>query len=643
MRRHYFHELISLDKALQILLEEFEKHYVVPIESEEIDVRKALGRVTAEPVFARLSSPYFHSAAMDGFAVNSKSTFTATEKTPLRLKINKDAFWIETGDPLPSGFDAVIPVEEVNQLGEYIEIDKAVFPYSNVRHIGEDIVATELILPENQIIEPAHIGAMLASGVLKIKVRRKPIVGILPTGSELISLEEALEKGLKPPFLIEYNSAVISGILKRWGCEVRKYSIIKDDEKELKEWIIKGLSECDILLINAGSGYGKEDFTYKVLSQLGKIIINGVAIKPGKPFLSAFVDNKLVLGIPGYPVSTFFSMYIFVKRLIEKLLGVTIEEEEKITGILSRKLSSKMGVDEFIRVKVGKVGNKFIVSPVGRGAGLLMSVIRADGYIKIPANSEGYEQGKEIEVYLWKKRKEIENTIVCIGSHDNTLDLLYNFLKKRFPQFSLSSAHVGSMGGIIAIKKREAHIAGLHLIDEETGEYNIPFVKRFLQGEKLVLINLVYREQGFIVKKGNPKNIKEVKDLLKEDVVFINRQQGAGTRILFDNLLKKAGIHPSQIKGYNNEEYTHMGVAQAVASGRADVGLGIYAAAKALDLDFIPITKERYDLLILKEFLEFEGIKALLFIIKEDEEFRKKVVALGGYDVKDMGKVIFEC
>jgi len=643
MRRHYFHELISLDKALQILLEEFEKHYVIPIESEEIDVRKALGRVTAEPVFARLSSPYFHSAAMDGFAVNSKSTFTATEKTPLRLKINKDAFWIETGDPLPSGFDAVIPVEEVNQMGEYIEIDKAVFPYSNVRHIGEDIVATELILPENQIIEPAHIGAMLASGVLKIKVRRKPIVGILPTGSELISLEEALEKGLKPPFLIEYNSAVISGILKRWGCEVRKYSIIKDDEKELKEWIIKGLSECDILLINAGSGYGKEDFTYKVLSQLGKIIINGVAIKPGKPFLSAFVDNKLVLGIPGYPVSTFFSMYIFVKRLIEKLLGVTIEEEEKITGILSRKLSSKMGVDEFIRVKVGKVGNKFIVSPVGRGAGLLMSVIRADGYIKIPANSEGYEQGKEIEVYLWKKRKEIENTIVCIGSHDNTLDLLYNFLKKRFPQFSLSSAHVGSMGGIIAIKKREAHIAGLHLIDEETGEYNIPFVKRFLQGEKLVLINLVYREQGFIVKKGNPKNIKEIKDLLKEDVVFINRQQGAGTRILFDNLLKKAGIHPSQIKGYNNEEYTHMGVAQAVASGRADVGLGIYAAAKALDLDFIPITKERYDLLILKEFLEFEGIKALLFIIKEDEEFRKKVVALGGYDVKDMGKVIFEC
>jgi len=643
MRRHYFHELISLDKALQFLLEEFEKHYVIPIESEEVDVRKALGRVTAEPVFARLSSPYFHSAAMDGFAVNSKSTFTATEKTPLRLKINKDAFWIETGDPLPSGFDAVIPVEEVNQLGEYIEIDKAVFPYSNVRHIGEDIVATELILPENQIIEPAHIGAMLASGVLKIKVRRKPIVGILPTGSELISLEEALEKGLKPPFLIEYNSAVISGILKRWGCEVRKYSIIKDDEKELKEWVIKGLSECDILLINAGSGYGKEDFTYKVLSQLGKIIINGVAIKPGKPFLSAFVNNKLVLGIPGYPVSTFFSMYIFVKRLIEKLLGVTIEEEEKITGILSRKLSSKMGVDEFIRVKVGKVGNKFIVSPVGRGAGLLMSVIRADGYIKIPANSEGYDQGKEIEVYLWKKRKEIENTIVCIGSHDNTLDLLYNFLKKRFPQFSLSSAHVGSMGGIIAIKKREAHIAGLHLIDEETGEYNIPFVKRFLQGEKLVLINLVYREQGFIVKKGNPKNIKEIKDLLKEDVVFINRQQGAGTRILFDNLLKKAGIHPSQIKGYNNEEYTHMGVAQAVASGRADVGLGIYAAAKALDLDFIPITKERYDLLILKEFLEFEGIKALLFIIKEDEEFRKKVVALGGYDVKDMGKVIFEC
>ena len=642
MGRHHFHELISFDAALEILLKEFEKRCKFPLEGELISVRDSIGRITAEPVFARLSSPYFHSAAMDGYAVNSKLTFSATERDPVRLKIGKEAIWIETGDPLPEGFDAVIPVEDVNLQDDFIEIFSAVSPYSHVRPVGEDIVATELIVPENHRIEPPHAGAMLASGVVKIKVRRKPVVGILPSGSELVSPEEAVEKGLTPPHLIEYNSTVISGLLKDWGCEVRVYPVVKDEEASLREAIVKGLSECDVVLVNAGSGYGKEDFTYKVFNELGDVVINGVAIKPGKPFLAAFVEDKPLLGIPGYPVSTFFTLHLFVKPLVEKLLGISLSEEEKITAVLSRRLSSKFGIDEFVRVKVGKVGEKYIASPVGRGAGLLMSVVRADGYIRIPASSEGYDQGTKVEVFLWRKKEEVENTVVCIGSHDNTLDLLYNFLRKRFPRYSLSSAHVGSMGGIIAVKKGEAHLAGTHLIDEETGEYNVPFIKRLLPEKAVILVNLVYRAQGFIVKKGNPKGIRGIEDLVRDDVVFINRQQGAGTRILLDKFLKEAGLDPSQIRGYENEEYTHMGVAQAVASGRADVGLGIYAAAKALDLDFIPLAEERYDLLIPKEFLEFEGVKAMLKVIREDEEFRERVLALGGYDIRDMGKVVYE-
>ena len=642
MGKKAFHKIYSLKETLNLLIDSFEKKVKTPIESEIISVKDSLKRITAEPVFAKISSPYFYSSAMDGYAVKSEATFKATEKDPVLLKIGTQALWIETGDPMPEGFDAVIPVEEVNVKGDYIEIYSSVPPYNHVRPVGEDIIATELIVPENHVIRAVDIGAMLASGITEIKVRKKPSIGIIPTGSELIFPEELKEKILKPPKLIEYNSAVLANLIKEDGGEPKVYPITKDDFHSLKSMILYALKKCDMVLVNAGSGYGKEDFTFDVLNELGEIIINGVAIKPGKPFIAGFIENKPVLGIPGYPVSTFLSYQLFVRPLIAKYLGIEPQKEEKIKGILSRQISSRIGIDEFIRVKVGKVKDRYIVSPAGRGAGLLMSVVRADGYIVIPAESEGFSQGKEIEVYLWRKKEEIENTIVCIGSHDNTLDILYNFLRKKYPKITLSSAHVGSMGGLIAIKKGEAHIAGTHLLDENTGEYNIPFIKKLLPEKEIVLINLVYRIQGLIVKKGNPKNIKSFKDLIREDVIFINRQAGSGTRLLLDKHLRELGIKPEQIKGYENEEYTHMGVAQAVASGKADVGLGIYAAAKALGLDFIPVTEERYDILIPKEFLDMEIIKALLDIIRNDKEFKKVVLSLGGYNVKDMGKIMYE-
>lgn len=642
MGKKVFHEILSLEEALHSLIQNFKQRVFHPLPAEKIKVKEALGRVTAEPVFAKRSSPYFHSAAMDGYAVRSKDTFNATEKDPVLLKIGEQALWIETGDPLPEGFDAVIPVEEVNVKEGFIEIYKSYPPYHDVRPVGEDIVATEMIIPENHFIRPFEIGAMLASGILEVVVRKKPKVGIIPTGSELLTPEEAEKEGLNPPSLIEYNSSVLKGLLEKDGAEVKVYPIAKDDEFSIKSSIEKALIENDMVLLNAGSGYGKEDFTYKVLSELGEVIINGVAIKPGKPFIASFCKNKPVLGIPGYPVSAIFCYQLFVRPLIELYLGAKLPKEEKIKGLLSRQLSSPVGVDEFVRVKVGKVGEKYIVSPLGRGAGLLMSVVRADGYLWIPAGIEGFSPGKEVEVFLWRNKEEIDYTLVCIGSHDNTLDVVYNFLRRKYPHISLSSAHVGSMGGLIAIKKGEAHLAGTHLLDETTGEYNIPFIKRILPERSVVLVNLVYRIQGFIVKKGNPKNIFSFSDLTREDVVFINRQAGSGTRLLLDKHLKDLGINPSQIRGYDQEEYTHMGVAQAVASGRADVGLGIYAAAKALDLDFIPLAEERYDILIPKEFLDLEMVQAFLDIIRNDEEFKKMVVNLGGYDVRHMGKIIYE-
>lgn len=637
-----FHELISLNEAKEKLFKTFKCRVKTPIASESIPTKEALNRVTAAPVFAKISSPYFHSSAMDGYAVRAKDTFTATERQPVKLKIGSQAHWIETGDPLPEDFDAVIPIEDVTIKEGFIEIYSSVAPYNDVRPIGEDIVATELIIPENHRVRPVDMGAMLASGILEIKVRKKPVIGIIPTGSELVEPEVLNQRKLNPPELIEYNSTVLSGLIYELGAEPKKYSITKDSEESIKTVILKALEECDLVLINAGSGYGTEDFTYKVINEMGEVLINGVSIKPGKPFIAGFIKEKPILGIPGYPVSALICFELFVKPLINLYLGVSTGDENTLTAKLSRQISSNIGVDEFVRVKVGRVGEKYIATPMGRGAGLLMSVVRADGYIVIPKGSEGFSQGTELVVHLWRKRKEIDNTVVCIGSHDNTIDVLYNFLRKRYPEVTLSSAHVGSMGGLIAIKKGEAHMAGTHLLDEATGEYNLPFIERLLPEKKVVLINLVYRIQGLIVKKGNPKNIKGFEDLIRKDIVFINRQPGSGTRLLLDKNLKQLGIEPSLIKGYDKDEYTHMGVASAVLTGRADVGLGILSAAKALDLDFIPVAEERYDLLIPQDFIEIPIIQAVLSVIMGDEDFKRSVLNLGGYDVRDMGKIIFK-
>lgn len=637
-----FHELLSLREAKKRLIDKFIEKVEFPIASEVVFVKDALDRITAEPVFAKFSSPYFHSSAMDGYAVRAKDTFWATEREPVKLKIGKDAYWIETGDPLKEGFDAVIPVEEISIKDGHIEIYSSVPPYNDVRPIGEDIVATELIIPESHRVRAIDIGAVLASGITQIKVRRKPVVGIIPTGSELISADELSQKLPEPPQLIEYNSAVLSGFVKQAGAEPKVYPIVRDNYDEIKEAVLTALKDCHMVLLNAGSGYGKEDFTYKVMSEIGEVIINGVAIKPGKPFIAAFIDNKPVLGIPGYPVSAIICYELFVKPLLDLYLGTSMEEKEELTAIISRQISSNIGVDEFVRVKVGRVGEKYVVTPMGRGAGLLMSVVRADGFMVIPKGSEGYSQGSEVKVNLWRSKREIDNTIVCIGSHDNTLDIIYNFLRKRYPHITLSSAHVGSMAGLIAIKKREAHVAGTHLLDEETGQYNVPFIKKLMADREIFLINLVYRIQGFIVKKGNPKNINRFEDLTRQDVVFINRQAGSGTRLLLDKHLRELNIPPSAIRGYETDEYTHMGVAAAVLTGRADVGLGILSAAQALGLDFIPLAEERYDLVIPAEFMDLEIIKALLDTITNDKEFRETVLKLGGYDIRDMGKILYK-
>ncbi len=638
MKRKVYLDDLPWEEALENYLTYLERIGALhPGRPESINVEEALGRVTAAPVYARISSPHYHASAMDGMAVKSADTYGASETTPKHLKVGAEAVLVDTGDPLPAGCDAVIMIEDVHYVQpDVIEIIQAAHPWQHVRMVGEDVVATEMILSANQLIRPVDIGAALAGGILKIYVHPKPKVAILPTGTELV--QPGTE--LKPGGIIEYNSRLLGAMVKQWGAVPMRREITVDNFKNLQEVVGSAVDEADIVLINAGSSAGSEDFTADVISSLGKVLVHGVATRPGKPVILGEAHGKPVVGVPGYPVSAYLGLDLFVKPLICRKLGVVPAQRSTTEAIISKKMVSPLGVEEFVRVKLGQVGERVIATPISRGAGVLMSLVRADGMIRLPRLSEGYKAGEKVPVELFRTPEEIRETSVIIGSHDIALDVLANYLRQKYPAATLSSAHVGSLGGLIALKRGEAHCAGTHLLDEETGTYNVPYIERLLPGREVVLVNLAHREQGLIVAAGNPKGIQGLADLTRPDITYVNRQRGAGTRILLDYLLRKAGIEPDLIQGYELEEYTHMSVAAAVKSGSVDAGLGIRAAAQALELDFIAIEEERYDLCIPAEFWETPHIQRMLAVMAEPS-FQEEVRNLGGYDLRDCGRVMW--
>lgn len=649
MKKGIYIENTPLEKALELWEAKTMSSMRAPLEGEAVPVFESLDRVTADAVFALISSPFYHSSAMDGYAVRFADTFGASELTPKKLALGEQAAYVDTGDPLPEGFNAVIMIEEVNRTNghgpgegaadrEYIEITRPATPWQHVRVIGEDIVSTELVLPENHRLRPVDIGAVISGGHTTLSVRRRPLIALIPTGSEIVEPGAELKKG----DIIEYNSRVLSSLVTQWGGVALRTAPVPDDIEKIKAAILDASERADMVIVNAGSSAGSEDYTARAIAGTGEVLLHGINIKPGKPVILGWVRGKPVIGIPGYPVSAYITFNLFAKPVIYRLQGLPVPRPPVINARLSRQVASSPGQEEFLRVKVGRVGKDLIATPVSRGAGVLMSLVRADGIVRVPAMSEGFGAGTEVGVEMLRPEEEIENTIVCIGSHDNALDLLANVLRKKYPRYSLSSAHVGSMGGLVALKKGEAHLAGTHMLDEKTGEYNVAYIKRLLPDRKIVLINLVYRQQGLVVPKGNPRNIRGFEDLKRQDIVFINRQGGSGTRLLTDKSLMELGIDPGEIRGYQHEEYTHMGVASAVLTGIADTGLAILASARALDLDFIPVANERYDLAIAAEYLQDEKISALLEIIREDRDFRGAVMSLGGYDISDMGKVMYE-
>jgi putative molybdopterin biosynthesis protein len=630
-----FLEDIPLEEARQRLVEALDRAGLGVMPGETVALQEALGRITAEPVWAVISSPHYHGAAMDGVAVRALATLGASESHPIQLTLGSQAHWVDTGDPLPGGTDAVIMLEHLQQIGDHaVEIMAAVPPWQHVRAMGEDIVATELVLPQGHLLRPADLGAIAACGNTSVMVRRRPSVAIMPTGTELVPPSP----DVKPGEIIEFNSLILAGQISEWGGVPTRLPVTSDDRQALRARLVEAVEQHDIVLVNAGSSAGSEDYTAGLVDELGELLVHGVAVRPGHPVILGVIQGKPVIGVPGYPVSAALTNDLFVRPLLARLTGVQTTARPRRTAVMTRKVLSPMGDDEYLRVNLGVVGGKTMATPLQRGAGVIMSLVRADGLVTLPRFSEGVHAGQEVEVELLRTPEEIERTIVVIGSHDLTLDLISSELAVRAGGLRLSSSNVGSLGGLLALQRGEAHLAGSHLLDEDTGEYNFSYVRQYIPDRPVTIVNLVYRVQGLILPPGNPRGLSNIEDLARPGIRFVNRQRGAGTRVLLDYRLKELGIDPGSIDGYQREEFTHLMVAASVAGGTADVGLGIQSAARALNLDFVPLLQERYDLIIPAEHYESDLLEPLLALIR-DVSFRARVEALGGYDASRMGEI----
>jgi len=632
---------VELDQAVAGFLSALDERGLCA-RAETVSVGEALERVTAAPVYAHISAPHYHACAMDGVALDAKVTFGATATTPVTVKAS-DYVVVDTGDPLPEGCDAVVMIEDVvfpegvdaSELGSCdIKLFAASAPWSNVRQIGEDICAGEMLLTSNVRIQPAALGAMLAAGIQTVQVIERPKVGIIPTGDEVVPPSA----DPKPGDVMEFNSTIFSGMVRQWGGEPVVYPIVPDKPELVRAALAQAVAECDVVLLNAGSSAGRDDYSSRAVAEVGEVLYHGIAIKPGKPAILGCADNTAIIGVPGYPVSGIIVIEALLKPVIEHIYGCKAVSEREIEATIARACTSSLKYEEFVRVRLGMVGGKTVAAPLSRGAGVVTSFVKADGIMTIPQNSEGYEMGETVKVRLLRPLEEIEQSLVVIGSHDPLIDEVAQLMHAKSPEISVASTHVGSMGAITAAKRGENHCGGIHLLDEATGVYNEAYLEKHFPKGGVRQVECVYRQQGLMVAPGNPLGIQTLADLACEGRRYVNRQKGSGTRILADYVCKRDGIDSAAIYGYDHEEFTHTAVAALVEAGSADAGMGIYSAAKMYGLGFVPVCEEQYDLLIPDYAWDTPMVQALLETL-QSPEFRERIEGLGGYRLDHPGRI----
>jgi len=603
--------------------------------TETIALDEALDRVTARPVIARLSSPHYHACAMDGIAVASARTRGARETAPLELEA-EEAIVVDTGDPLPAGCDAVIPIERVEpRENGRVAIRAAVAPFEHVRAIGEDVVASEVVVPALRLLGPADLAACAAAGVAQVEVVRRPGVAVITTGDELVDVTTGSPQ---PGAILDSNAVLLRACVRTYGGEMTYMARVADREATIVAAVENAILAADVVVVNAGSSAGRDDYTSRVFARFGDVVVHGVAIRPGHPLVLAVAKETRVplLGIPGYPVSAAICADLFLRPLLERLGRRDAPEVREIEVEVTRKVFSPLGEDEYVRAVAARVDGRLVATPLRRGAGVITSLSRANVMIAVPRFSEGARAGSRLTARALRPLEQIERTLLAVGSHDVALDLLAGRLAGEGAE--LVSAHVGSIAALGALRERSAHLAGTHVLDAESGSYNDVAVRRYGPGEPVALVRLAEREQGLLVAPGNPLAIAMLADVARTRARYVNRQPDAGTRILLDALLAREGIAPDAIAGYERIEFSHLAVGQLVANGSADTGLAIRAAARAFGLDFVPVAWEPYDLALPAASLEEPRIARLIATLR-DPAFRADVEALGGYDCLHAGDV----
>ncbi len=659
--RKVFRELKSLEEAISILWASWQAQ---PPSSERIPLQNSLGRVLAEDIFSTIDVPGFDRASMDGFAVRAEDTFSADEQHPVNLKVlaqveagdesvytvaRDEAVEIATGAAMPKGANAVVMVEYTKRTGKEVSVFKPVSPSENVTDTGSDIMCGELLLRKSQTITPREIGLLAAAGLVEVSVFRRPRVAIFSSGNELVRPGEPLVFAK----LYDINGPALAAAVLECGGDPEFKGILPDDYSSIKGKLSSALNEADIVISSGSTSSGPGDLIYRAVDDLGKpgILVHGLTLKPGKPALIGLIHNKPIFGLPGYPTSALMIFHSLVAPVIRRLANTTEVRPVKVEALCAMKFFKARGRRELLPVQlVSQPDGRLAAYPMQSGSGAISSFALADGFADLPETQEFVEEGESMDVELFGKEL-VPPSLVAIGSHCIGIDIAFAMLREKDASFLGRTVNVGSVGGFHAVKRGEADVAGVHLLDEKSGEYNVPFLADFGLAKSAVLIRGYSREQGLIVRHGNPNNVRSFEDLTRKGVRFINRNRGSGTRLLIDKhlseLAKSRGIDlatlSKEIEGYDYEAKSHSAVAASIKNDRADVGFGIRTAAVNVGLDFIKTEDEKYDFLVAKSRLEKPSIRAFTALVGSREfsqALRDRAPGLSAGE--DSGTMIFQ-
>ncbi|MEW6269830.1 MAG: molybdopterin biosynthesis protein [Thermodesulfobacteriota bacterium] len=627
---------------------------------EPLRAEDALGRVTAEAVHARASVPHYHGAAMDGIAVRAEDTAGATDAHPVDLehgtpdRVARPFAWVDTGNALPAWANAVVMIERVFTGGaasaasdaggprtvsgreaRVVHVRAAAPPWQHVRLVGEDVVAGEPLLPRGHRIRPWDVGALLAAGVEEVAVRPRPVVAILPTGDELIEPGEPR----RPGRIVEFNSRMIAAFVEEWGGAAVRLPPVRDDLDAIRARVDRALDDADVVCVIAGSSAGQRDFSALALGELGELLVQGIEVMPGKPAIVVAVAAErgarasVALGIPGYPVSAAVVCRELLEPLVAHLLGAATADRPTVRAVVPRRVPSRLGQEELVRVALGEVGERLVASPLARGAGAITTMARADGFLRIPRAVEVLSAGDEVEVELLRPLAEVLGTIVVAGSHDPVLGVLEDALRSTHARCKLATRSIGGVAGLVALGRDEAHVAAIGAFDA------LPDAEGLLAGRPVVVVHLVARELGLVVAPGNPLGLTSLADLARDDVRGVPEPTRGSVRLVAHEAVphRRGGVERKLRGEQEHEELTPMAVAAAVQSGLADAAVGLASAAAALGLGFVPLAREDYDLVLRADFAASDMGRALVATVR-GEAFRAAVARLAGYDASRSGE-----